>query len=166
MEPHAMSATAPGTKTSERDDHSPASSANGNAPHDLSVELLRLRERFGAYERLDHQLDEMVSGLTELLKGAAELRRRTNDEITTALGRLEGLIAEDRAQQRQLLASISNDLDAAQRRTSTIATSVATVQGLLADLTHQLQPAEPHKRANETGQTGWPRSDAPPDGSS
>jgi hypothetical protein len=112
-------------------------STNGTAS-DLTIELLRLRERFTAYEHLDQQLDDMVTGLTELLRGAAELRRRTNQEITSALARCEALVADDRVQQRLLLTSLHTELDAAHRRTSTLSDAIDAVQRHLADITDRI----------------------------
>jgi hypothetical protein len=116
---------------------SATASTNGSAS-DLTTELLRLRERFSAYEHLDQQLDDMVTGLTELLRGAAELRRRTNQEITSALARCETLIADDRDQQRHLLTTLHTELDAAHRRTSALSTAIDTVQRQLADITDRI----------------------------
>lgn len=116
---------------------STTTSANG-ASHDLATELLRLRERFTAYEHLDQQLDDMVTGLTELLRGAAELRRRTNQEITSALARCETLIADDRVHQRMLLTSLHTELDAAHRRTTALSKAIDTVQRQLSDITDRI----------------------------
>src|SRR5438552_3063389 len=103
-------------------------SLNGDASHELAAELARLRERFVAYERLDHQLDEMVTGLTELLRGATELRRRTNQDIATGIARCEELIASDRASKRATLADLLADLDTAQRRTASLTSAIASLQ--------------------------------------
>jgi len=120
----------------------PRSTASHNgtssASTQLADEILRIRERFSAYERLDKQLDEMVSGLTELLQGAAELRRRTNEDITNALTRLETLIASDRQQQRRLLSSLHTDLAAAHQRTTALSTSLDEIQGTLTAIATRL----------------------------
>jgi hypothetical protein len=108
----------------------------------LAAELARLRERFAGYERLDQQLEEMVTGLTELLQGAAELRRRTNQDIVAALTRCEDLIAGDRVHQRALLASLFADVDAAQRRTAAVTTAISRLQTQLGDLSRRLPPAD------------------------
>jgi chromosome segregation ATPase len=117
-------------------------SPNGDSSHELAAELARLRERFVAYERLDQQLDEMVTGLTDLLRGATELRRRTNQDIATGIARCEDLIASDRAHHRDTLTSLLADLDTAQRRTSSLTTAIATLQTELAAITDRL-PAPP-----------------------
>jgi hypothetical protein len=113
-------------------------SPNGGSAHELSAELARLRERFVAYERLDRQLDEMVTGLTDLLRGATELRRRTNQDIAAAIARCEELIVADHAHHRDTLSSLLADLDAAQHRTATVTTAVAKLQTELADITRRL----------------------------
>src|SRR5215204_2876111 len=109
-----MTSTLPGPKVGTASLTSP----NGDSARELAAELARLRERFVAYERLDQQLDEMVTGLTDLLRGATELRRRTNQDIAGAIARCEELIATDRAHHRAVLASLLVDLDATQRRTT------------------------------------------------
>jgi hypothetical protein len=112
----------------------------------LVAELARLRERFVAYERLDHQLDEMVTGLTDLLRGATELRRRTNQDIAAAIARCEALIADDRAHHRDTLSSLLADLDTAQRRTAAVTAAVANLKDELADIAHRL-PESHHPTA-------------------
>jgi hypothetical protein len=129
-----MTSTLPGTKTGTANLTSP----NGDSARELAAELSRLRERFVAYERLDQQLDEMVTGLTDLLRGATELRRRTNQDIATAIARCEDLIVTDRAHHRTTLANLLADLDATQRRTTTLTTAIAKLQSQLTDITSRL----------------------------
>jgi hypothetical protein len=147
------------TQTSPPPSVTATASTNGSSHHDLTTELLRLRERFDAYERLDQQLDEMVTGLTELLRGAAELRRRTNQDITSALARCETLIADDRLQQYQLLTSLQTELDAAHRRTSSLSQAIDAVQRQLADITDRL-PGTNGTSQPDTTRSG-PNSQAP-----
>jgi uncharacterized membrane protein YccC len=123
-----------------------AIAANGDSAQELVAELARLRERFVAYERLDHQLDEMVTGLTDLLRGATELRRRTNQDIAAAIARCEALIADDRAHHRDTLSSLLADLDTAQRRTAAVTAAVANLKDELADIAHRL-PESHHPTA-------------------
>jgi hypothetical protein len=134
-----MSTTIPSApRQSEQLEAQRAASPNGDSGWELAAELARLRERFAAYEHLDKQLDDMVAGLTELLQGATELRRRTNKDIVEALARCEALIATDRSQHRDLLTGLQVQIDAAQRRAATLATAVSGLQHQLAGLTQQL----------------------------
>jgi hypothetical protein len=139
-------------------------SINGSSSHDLTTELLRLRERFRAYERLDEQLDEMVSGLTELLRGAAELRRRTNQDITAALARCETLIVDDRVQQRHMLTSLHSELDTAHQRTNALSHAIDTVQRQLADISDRLPG--PNGASQPTERSSGGSSPTPPAASS
>lgn len=126
-------------------------SRNGGPSHELAAELARLRERFVAYERLDHQLDEMVTGLTDLLRGAAELRRRTNQDIATAIVRCEELIAADRAHHRGTLASLLGDIDGAQRRVASLTAAIAVLQTELAGIARRLPgPAKPEPSTSDS----------------
>jgi hypothetical protein len=129
-----MTSTLPGGKTGTAN----LSSPNGDSARELAAELSRLRERFVAYERLDQQLDEMVTGLTDLLRGATELRRRTNQDIATAIARCQELIVTDRAHHRATLANLLADLDATQHRTATLTTSIANLQSQLTAITNRL----------------------------
>jgi len=139
-----MSTTTPVSPTqTERPAGATAVSPNGDSARELAAELARLRERFVAYERLDQQLDEMVNGLTDLLRGATELRRRTNQDIAGAIARCEALIATDRAHHRAVLASLLADLDATQRRTTSITTAISELKTQLAAITDRLPTALP-----------------------
>jgi hypothetical protein len=113
-------------------------SPDGDSSHQLAAELARLRERFAAYERLDHQLDEMVTGLTDLLRGATELRRRTNQDIAAGIARCEELIASDRAHHRDTLAALLADIDAAQRRTAGLGTALGQLQSDIAAIAERI----------------------------
>jgi len=137
-----MTSTQTSPPLTERQSGTGPLSPNGDSSHELAAELARLRERFIAYEHLDHQLDEMVSGLTDLLRGATELRRRTNQDIAAAIARCEELIASDRANHRGILSSLLADLDAAQRRTASVTAAVANLKTELADITRRLPASE------------------------
>jgi hypothetical protein len=113
-------------------------SPNGDSGRELATELARLRERFAAYEHLDKQLDDMVSGLTDLLQGATELRRRTNKDVVEALARCEALVASDRAHHHDALAALLTDLEATHRRAAALTTAVARLETQLAELADRL----------------------------
>jgi hypothetical protein len=153
-----MTSTLPGSKTGTASLNSP----NGDSARELAAELARLRERFVAYERLDQQLDEMVTGLTDLLRGATELRRRTNQDIATAIARCEDLIVTDRAHHRATLSTLLADLDATQRRTSSLTSAIANLQTQLADITNRLPSSTEHHLAPDSR---LPTSDSPTTGS-
>src|SRR4051794_35413374 len=92
----------------------------GDDSSSLTAELVRLRERFTSYEQLDAQFEEMLSGLTNLLEGAAELRRRTHHEVAASLARCEELVARERSNHRQNLGEIQNTLSEMQSRANEI----------------------------------------------
>jgi hypothetical protein len=151
-----MTSTIPGPKTGTASPISP----NGDSARELAAELARLRERFVAYERLDHQLDEMVTGLTDLLRGATELRRRTNRDIATAIARCEELIVADRSHHRATLATLLADLDATQRRTTLLTTAIANLQTQLAAITNRL-PSSPLDHSTPGSRLPTPDSPSP-----
>jgi hypothetical protein len=134
-----MSTTSPASPVrTDRSRSADSTSPNGDSSHELAGELARLRERFGAYERLDQQLDEMVTGLTDLLRGATELRRRTNQDIAAAIARCEELIAADRTHHRDVLSALLTDLNAVERRSASVTAAVANLQTELAGITRRL----------------------------
>jgi hypothetical protein len=158
-----MSTTTPVSPTqTEPTASASAVSPNGDSARELAAELARLRERFVAYERLDHQLDEMVNGLTDLLRGATELRRRTNQDIAGAIARCEELIATDRAHHRGILASVLADLDATQRRTTAITTAIFDLKTQLAGITERLPSAHPSASPAPDSRIPTPDSPATP----
>jgi hypothetical protein len=130
--------------------------ANGDSARELAAELARLRERFVAYERLDHQLDEMVTGLTDLLRGATELRRRTNQDIAGAIARCETLIASDRAHHREVLTALLADLASTERRTAAITDAIAGLQTQLAGITQRLPATAPSRLLTPDSQPPTP----------
>jgi hypothetical protein len=103
---------------------------------------MRLRERFTSYEQLDTQFEEMLAGLTNLLEGAAELRRRTHHEVAASLARCEELVARERSNHRQNLEEIQNTLSEMQTRAREIDSSMTSLQFHLADVAQRL-PSEP-----------------------
>jgi hypothetical protein len=118
---------------------------------EIKAELAALRDRLRLVDEIDRQTTEMVERLAEAIRSSAEVRAQANLEIGASLERLERVVFEREARQRETVAALRQDMTVVHARAIGLGAAVTGLESNLAGLQARLAEAEVSAPAADSG---------------